>query len=123
MDYEDLISGGIVAAQRETGFAGLDYAIGAGSQLIGGLADIAAGGPQKRERTAREMTKQAEIAAQAQAEQNAAALEIAKLQYAAQAQAQTAQPAGGLFAHKTMGIPTVALVAAAGLAAFLLLRK
>ena len=115
MDYDDLTSGAIVGAQRETGW--IDAAIQAGS----GLVDIFAGGPQKRERTAREMTKQAEIAAQAQAAQAAADLEIAKLQYATQAAAGAST--GGILAHRTFGVPTVALVGVAAVAAFLLLRR
>ena len=88
----------------ETGAFGVDDAIAAGSQFAGTVADIAAGGPQKRERTAR-ANRDAAIAARDAA---LAQLEAAKLAASAPAPSYGGGGAGVLAtlqAPSPLGIP------------------
>ena len=99
MSASILVSGGEV---RETGF------IGDIISAVGSVTDVIGGGPQARAREAAANARAAEANAQV-------AL--------AQAQTGAAGGGGGILAHKTLGIPTVALIAAAAGAAYFLMRR
>ena len=121
--YGSLVRG---APGVEVGFIG--DALG----LVGGIADIASGGPQKRERAAKAL-RDAEIAkaeAAAAAERTAALqLQAAQAQAAQAAQAQAAQAAqssgsGGFLTKKAGPLPVwgwaLAAVGVGGLAYWLM---
>jgi uncharacterized membrane protein YgcG len=107
--YDELINGGIAPQQTETGFIGglIDSVSDIGKTISGENLKLA----RAQTAQAQEATRQAELAVEAaRLQAEAAALGIR-------------QPAPGLMAHRTFGVPTVALVGAAAVAAFLLLRK
>lgn len=104
----------------ETGAFGIDDAIAGGASVVNTFADIAAGGPQKRERAAK-YGRDAAIAAKDAA---LAQLEAAKL--AASAPMPSGGGAGGILATlqapSPLGVPWWIVGVGVGIAAWAVLR-
>jgi hypothetical protein len=119
MSYSSL---GTTPAPSAGASAGYGAAIASGAQAVSTFADIAAGGPQKRERDSRRQLEIARLSAQGGAGAAAAQIRIAELQAEAAREASVgvAKAQGNTVKMALIGIGALAVL---GIGAAVVLRK